>query len=76
MTWDAKFWRPIVLLDRRSIATLGEARSLILALPESQRIAEHWQDAGQLLALASGSNSAIDDALLQMIRALKIDGMI
>jgi hypothetical protein len=34
MSWSRKFAKPIILKDGRTIATLREARELILALPE------------------------------------------
>jgi hypothetical protein len=34
MPWTRKFPEPIKLKDRRKIATLGQARAVMLALPE------------------------------------------
>jgi hypothetical protein len=76
MPWDAKFWRPIVLKDGRKVTTLSEARVLILSLPDLHQSNPHWQYAAEMLLLASGSKSAIDDAEAQLTRALKAEGLI
>ncbi len=36
MTWARKFAKPIALKDGRTILTLGEARELMLSVPEPQ----------------------------------------
>jgi hypothetical protein len=76
MPWTAEFWRPIVLKDGRALATLEDARELIATLPPLQQGSEHWQDAEELLSRAAVSPSAIDDALVGMLRALRADGVI
>jgi hypothetical protein len=37
MAWSDEFWKPIKLKDGRSVATLAEARVLILSLPGSKQ---------------------------------------
>jgi hypothetical protein len=76
MTWTAEFWRPIALKDGRMIATLAEARDLITTLPSLHQGAEHWQDADEMLSRAATAPSAVDDALAQLLRALKAEGLI
>jgi hypothetical protein len=76
MPWDARFWRPIALKDGRTIATLAEARDLVLALADLHQRPPHWGDAAQLLLRAASSDSAMDDALVQMMRALKAEGLL
>jgi hypothetical protein len=76
MPWDAKFWHPLILKDGRKVTTLSEARVLILSLPDLHQANPYWQYATEMLLLASGSKSAIDEALLQMVRALKAEGLI
>jgi hypothetical protein len=75
MPWTAEFWRPILLKDGRTIATLAEARDLIAALPPLRRGAEHWQDAAEMLSRAAAAPSAMEDALVQMLRALRAERM-
>jgi hypothetical protein len=76
MPWDAKFWRPIVLKDGRKVTTLSEARVLILSLPNLHQSDPHWQYTAEMLLLASGSKSAIDQAQTHLLRALKAEGLI
>ncbi len=76
MTWTAEFWRPIALKDGRMIATLAEARDVIATLPALHQGAEHWQDADEMLSRAAAAPSAMDDALAQLLRALKAEGLI
>ena len=71
MGWEKKFWKPIKLKDGRKIDTLGEARDLILTLPQFRQRNPDWRLASELLARASESISAVDDALTQLLRALK-----
>jgi len=49
----------------------GGCRFLISISPNP-----HWQYAAEMLLLASGSKSAIDDAQAQLTRALKAEGLI
>jgi hypothetical protein len=71
MQWDTKFRKPIKLKNGRKIETLGEARDLIQALPKGQRLDPEWQLAAELLARASEATSLADDALSQLVRALR-----
>lgn len=58
------------------MATLSEARVLILSLPDLHQANPHWQYAAELLKRAAESKSAIDDAQAQMLRALRADRLI
>jgi hypothetical protein len=44
MPWSDAFWKPIKLKDGRTVATLAEAKVLILSLPGSQQ-EPHWVEA-------------------------------
>jgi hypothetical protein len=76
MQWDTRFWKPIRLKNGRKIETLGEARDLIHALPKGQRLDSEWQLAAELLARASEATSLADDALSQLVRALRAEELI
>ena len=76
MPWTAPFWKPIKLNDGRTLTTLGDARELIATLPALKRAEAHWQDAEEMLARASISPSAKDEALAAVVRALKAEGLI
>jgi hypothetical protein len=55
---------------------LHDARALIDLLPSPRQANAHWRDAEALLSRAAASKSAEDDALLAMLSALKVEGMI
>jgi len=76
MPWTARFWRPIALKDGRTIATLADARDVLLSAPSIAQRQPHWRDAAELLSRAARSKSAMDEALWQMLRALKAEGLI
>jgi hypothetical protein len=76
MQWDTKFWKPIKLNNGRKIETLGDARDLIQALPQGRRLNLEWQLAAELLARASEATSLADDALAQLLRALRAEELI
>jgi hypothetical protein len=53
MAWETKFWRPIKLKDGRTIATLADARMLIMKLPSDHQSKRDWEHASELLSRAS-----------------------
>jgi hypothetical protein len=60
MPGTRKLPQPIKLKDGRKIATLGQARELMLARPERHQIRLFWQYAAELLIEAAGrGNRAI-----------------
>jgi hypothetical protein len=73
--WDRRLAWPITGRDGRPIATLSDARRLILNLPDSIQSRGHWLFAAGLLLRAdeSGSDSDIERATLQIERALIAD---
>jgi len=76
MGWQTKFWKPIKLKDGRTIATLADARMLIMELPPHHQNKPDWENAGELLPRASRSISLTDVALAQVLRALKAEGLV
>ena len=64
--------------DGRSVATLGQARVLLVSLPEDSQREPFWLCAAELLrdAANTGAQRAIDDAQAQMLRALKAEGLV
>jgi hypothetical protein len=76
MNWDTKFWKPVRLKDGRAMATLGEARTFVSAHQERGARNAEWQSVSELLGRAAYSNSLADDALSQLIRALKVEGLV
>jgi hypothetical protein len=78
MPWTRKLPEPIKLKDGRKIATLGQARELMLALPERHQIRPFWQYAAELLidAAERGDRASVDDAAAQISRALAAEGLL
>jgi hypothetical protein len=78
MPWTRKFPEPIKLKNGRTIATLGQARELMLALPERHQIRPFWQYAAELLidAAERGDRASVDDAAAQISRALAAEGLL
>jgi hypothetical protein len=76
--WDRSLAWPVTVPGGRAIATLSDARGLILDLPNTVRRRGHWMFAAGLLLRAdeSGSDSDIERATLQIERALIADSRI
>ena len=76
MTWSRKLAKPIALKDGRTIASLAEAHALMLSLPPIHRHSAVWQYAAKLLNEAVEDKDSLADAVAQLERALKADGLI
>jgi hypothetical protein len=78
MRWDHSFRDPLMLLDGRTVRTLGDARDLVLSLPAPHQQNPHWRYASELLFKAAdrGEKYAVMDARAQMARALKAEGLL
>jgi hypothetical protein len=68
----------LVLRDGHELRTLGDARALILALPEDRRHQRHWEYVEEMLTAAiQGRGAFVIGAFnAQLKRALKTDGLI
>jgi hypothetical protein len=53
MSWCRRLVESIILRDGRIVATLSDARALILALPVRHQISPHWQSASAPLQAAA-----------------------
>ena len=73
--WDRRLAWPITVRDGSAIATLSDARALILNLPNGVQNRGHWLFAAGLLLRAdeSGSDGDIERATLHIERALIAD---
>jgi hypothetical protein len=78
MPWSRKLATPITLKDGRTIATLSQARELMLSLPITHRRGDMWRYTAGLLNVAAGDNSYVPhiEAEAQFIRSLKIEGLL
>src|SRR5260370_19807568 len=78
MPSSRKLTEPIVLKVGRTIATLSQAREMMLSIPIDRRRGEMWRYIAELLNEAAADNtaSAHVDAEGQLIRALKAEGLL
>jgi hypothetical protein len=76
MTWVRKLAKPIALKDGRTIATLGDARAVMQSLSERRQRNELWLYVGALMLEAAVQRRATTEALAQLNRALKAEGLI
>jgi hypothetical protein len=78
MRWEHSFRDPFMLIDGRTIRTLGDARDLVLSLPAPHQQNAHWRYAYELLLKAAGAAEkyAVMDARAQTARALKAEGLL
>jgi hypothetical protein len=75
--WARRF-KPIVLADGRTIASLAEARDFLGSLPLPRQQDRQWKYAGELLLVAVDRNEKYStmDARAQISRALKTEGLL
>lgn len=76
MAWSKKLPKPIVPKRGRVIVTLGDARDLMLALPERNQLRPFWQYAAELVLEAAERGGSIEDAAAQLNRALTAEGLL
>jgi hypothetical protein len=76
MPWSRKFSAPIVLKDRRVIATLNDARALMRSLPAQTGNNDTWLYAGGLLLEAATSNGPMGETIAYLQRALRAEGLL
>ena len=70
MSWDRRFYNPIVLPDRCKLVTLREAAQYITKLPKAEHDAEEWQAAVEALLLVAKHDGPTMFARIGVIRAL------
>jgi hypothetical protein len=78
MPWSRKLGTPVTLKDGRTIATLSQARELMLSLPIAHRRGDMWRNTASLLDEAAADNSYAPhiEAEAQFMRSLKIEGLL
>jgi hypothetical protein len=77
MPWTCKLKSSIDINDGRRLATLGDARALILALPALRQADAHWRRTSGLLARAAkGKAVSSGEVNAQLSRSLKAEGLI
>jgi hypothetical protein len=77
MPLPRQFSTPIALKDGRRIATVGDARALITALPLRHQMSTHWRHTSDMLHDAARRKGGPNDATLaQLRRALTAEGLL
>jgi hypothetical protein len=74
MPWSTEFVYPVTLKDGRSIATLEQARELMLSIPTPHR--GIWRYAARFLREAAAGSVSLSDAEKLLTRALEAKGLI
>jgi len=76
MAWSRKLATPITLNDGRTIATLSQAREMMLSLPMARRRENMWRYTADLLDEAAADSSYVPHTEAQFMRSLKTEGLI
>ena len=70
MPWSRRFDEPIILPDGRTLRTLRDAASYIMALPGKTRQSDEWQAAIEALLMAAEDRGPLMHAHVGMMLAL------
>ena len=70
MPWSRRFENPIPLPDGRTLRTLRDAASYLMALPGKTRQSDEWQAAIEALLMAAEDRGPLMHARIAMLRAL------
>jgi hypothetical protein len=70
VSWDQRFFDPIILPNGRKLVTLRDAAQYVTKLPKAEHDAEEWQAAMQALMLVAEHDGPTTFARIGMMRAL------
>jgi hypothetical protein len=70
MSWDQRFFDPIILPGRKPLVTLRDAALFITKLPKAEHDAEEWQAAMEALILVAELGGPTMFARISVMRAL------
>ena len=70
MSWDQRFFDPIIVPGRKPLVTLRDAAEYITKLPHAEHDAEEWQAAMQALLLVSEHDGPTMFARIGVMKAL------
>jgi hypothetical protein len=70
MSWDQRFFDPIVVPGRKPLVTLREAAQYITELPKAEHDADEWQAAMRALLLVAEQDGPAMFARIGFMRAL------
>jgi hypothetical protein len=70
MSWDQRFFDPVVVPDQKPLITLRDAAEYITELPKAEHDADEWQAAMQALLLVAEQDGPTMFARIGIMRAL------
>jgi hypothetical protein len=70
VSWDQRFFDPIIVPGRKPLVTLRDAAEYITKLPHAEHDAEEWQAAMQALLLVSEHGGPTMFARIGVMKAL------
>ena len=70
MSWDQRFFDPIILPARKPLVTLRDAALYITRLPKAEQQAAPWQTATEMLLLVAERGGDLMFARIAMMKAL------
>jgi hypothetical protein len=70
MSWDQRFFDPIMVPGRKPLVTLRDAAEYITELPKAEHDAEEWQAAMQALMLVAEHNGPPMFARIGVMQAI------
>jgi hypothetical protein len=73
VSWNQRFFDPIILRGRKPLVTLRDAALYITKLPKAEHDAEEWQAAMAALMLVAGHDGPTMFARIGVMRALNRD---
>jgi hypothetical protein len=78
MTWRRRLPETLYLKDGRKVATLAQARDVLLSLPAGRQADPLWQSAAQLLMETAyrSRRTPISDLRRQLLRTFVADRLI
>ncbi len=71
MSWDQRFFDPIMLPGRNPLATVRDAALYITKLPKAEHDADEWQAAMEALLLVAERDGPTMFARIGVMRALQ-----
>jgi hypothetical protein len=76
MPWSRKLAEPIALKDGRTIATLGDAREMMLSIPPNHRQDAVWRYHAELLDEAAADRASVAEVEEMLLRGLRAAGLL
>ena len=71
MSWDQRFFDPIILPGRKPLVTLRDAAQYIMKLPKAEQQAMQWQTAAEVLMLVGEHGGDPMVPRIAMMKALQ-----